>query len=805
MAAIQNKVKLTVLGSLLFLIGLACLIVGEMGFMRILEKDSLNCLYRFRRPKTLNSKIECIWIDEPTMTALGRPPYSADQLHQVLSALDRLGARVIGIEIDCFQNQTFPEKNKISASIVLGLSQTSIGVLDKVPAGPLFAAADSIRLPVGWHLFPGVLDSVACGFACLRIDPCHSLIADYSMPLFLKKNQTILPGFAFALFQHFVSANETQIKHRTAAIEFCRDSTATQRIPLLPDGTIPVNNYRNTGLPEQSGSFHEILSAAQAMTETGNPAVNWSRYRNKIILIGSCLQNSGYRTPFKSEEPLLALQATLLSNFLENDFIRPSGLPLKLAVFFMIYLLILVAVQLRPAFRYAFSGGLLLFLLMTYLFGFLFLNIYFPIWSVVVFIGLGLGSCHWLETVRAWQMKTNLVAEQRPQFMAVANAMTIFTDPFVRVVIFLGRGEKNINLTHTLETDQDCKTRLSAFHRSPQSRSPYSFSIGKLNRLADEIRRLGEIYYSYLQHKQKETLKPIELIRRIGEKIYHEFGLSKTFREIFEVERNPLYLNLVINDPTIPWQWAYDSSRNSFLCDRFPLSFSLAIEKADLKNYNVQPEPEMPLLNQKGVVLLHGNWHGHPDKALHQIEYEITTIKKLIEAKKQIHCASCTDPEDFLSTLDSFIHRGINLRLMHYSGHIEDEQLAIGDDAYLAAGTISQARNLYFYSRPVVFLNGCRSGQLGSLWDKYDDLATEFLACGAAACIITNFDIIETTASKFSETFYHFFLTEQLAVGEALRRTRVVLARPDHAKKYDPDFDITRYFYNLYGDPTVRF
>lgn len=805
MPASQNNVKLIVLGSLLFLIGLACLLFSETGFLRILEKDSLGYLYRLRRPKPLNSKIECIWIDEPTMAMLGRPPYSADYLHQVLSALDRLGARVIGIEIDCFQNQTIPEKNKLSANIVLGLSPTSIGGLDKVKADPFLMATDSVRLPVGWHLFPGVVDSVSCGFACLRIHPCHALVADYSVPLYVEKNQTLLPGFAFSLLKYFENANKAQIKRHTDSIEITRDSGTPHTIPLLSDGTIPVNNYRDSGLPEQSCSFHEILAAAQVMPLAGDPAVNWSRYRNKIILIGSKLQNSGYRTPFKPEEPILVLQATLLSNFLENDFVRPAGFPLKMAVFFIIYFFLIVGVPTRPASRYAISGALLLLLILIYLFGFLFCNLYLPVWNSVIFIGLGSGMCHWWVTSRARRTGAGLVPEKRPQFMAVANATTIFTDPFVRVVIYLGKGEKNSNITHTLETDRDCKTRLSAFHRSPQSRSPYLFPTVKLNRLADEIRRLGDIYYNYLQNNQKETLKPIELIRRIGEKIFHEFGLSKTFREIFEVPQNPMYLNLVIDEPTILWQWAYDSSRNVFLCDQFPLSFSLAIEKADLKNFNVQPEPEMPLLNQKGAVLLHGNWHGHPDKALHQVEYEIGTIKRLLDVKKQIQLASCTDPEEFLSALDSFIHRGINLRLIHYSGHIEDDQLAIGDDAYLAAGTISQARNMFFYSRPVVFLNGCRSGQLGSLWDKYDDLATEFLACGAAACIITNFDIIETTARRFSETFYHFFLTEQLAVGEALRRTRVALARPDNAKKYDPDFDITRYFYNLYGDPTARF
>jgi CHAT domain-containing protein len=89
--------------------------------------------------------------------------------------------------------------------------------------------------------------------------------------------------------------------------------------------------------------------------------------------------------------------------------------------------------------------------------------------------------------------------------------------------------------------------------------------------------------------------------------------------------------------------------------------------------------------------------------------------------------------------------------------------------------------------------------------DKYDDLASEFLASGAAACIVTNQDIIETTARRFSEIFYKNFIQKALSVGEALRQTRIELTNLRIKNKYDPACDITRYFYNLYGDPTVKF
>ena len=41
--------------------------------------------------------------------------------------------------------------------------------------------------------------------------------------------------------------------------------------------------------------------------------------------------------------------------------------------------------------------------------------------------------------------------------------------------------------------------------------------------------------------------------------------------------------------------------------------------------------------------------------------------------------------------------------------------------------------------------------------------------------------------------------------GEALKLTILELGKPDKKHNYDPDYDITRYFYQLFGDPTLKF
>ena len=802
MSPIQSKAKFLII-ALLFAIGVVYFLVNHSDFIQALEKQSLEYLYKFRGEKPFSSHIELIYIDEKTIEQIGRPPYSAEILQEILTGIDRLGARVIGVEVDNFQNQSISRPINIKAGLVWGLSKSCTGTLADVDSKN---EETRHQFPCNWQEFRGIQDTLNCNFAHLRIDPDNYRIARYRVPLFLKKCDILLPAFTFSILKKYFQVEDKRIENLSDKIVLNFKSMPALEIPLSKGTSIPVTYYASQGTAEHSHSFIDILNAVRTLPHGPTDMAHLSIFLDKVVILGSQLKNFGYQTPFASNINGFFLQATLLSDLMQNKFIREAGQSPKLIVYLSIFLLLSVmTLTTNSIWRLGGFGFLLVCLIVFQIFYFLIWGIFIQLWSLLIFSFLVFGAFLVLENFSTAKTTVKKTSGNSLSMPLNVNFSTIFTEPFVRVVILLSKGKKNLNLTHTLETEQDCKSGLSAFHRSPQNKTPYTFPVSKLNRICAETNRLGEIYYNYYQNKQSEMMKPIELLRRIGEKIYHEFGLSKTFNEIFELQRNPLYLNMVIDDPTIPWQWAYDSRQDAFLCDRFPLSFSFAIEKANLKNFEVQPEPEMPLFNQLGALLLHGNWRGHPTRELSQVDQEMEAIKTRILTRENVSLASCTDPDDFLSKLDYFIHKSINLRIIHYSGHIEDNQMEIGDGLYLGAGTLSQARNIYFYSRPVVFLNGCSSGQLGYLWDKYDDLATEFLACGAAACIITNFDIIETTARMFSETFYYYFITDHLSVGEALRKTRIQLSHHVKSEDYDPDFDITRYFYNLYGDPTARF
>jgi hypothetical protein len=64
--------------------------------------------------------------------------------------------------------------------------------------------------------------------------------------------------------------------------------------------------------------------------------------------------------------------------------------------------------------------------------------------------------------------------------------------------------------------------------------------------------------------------------------------------------------------------------------------------------------------------------------------------------------------------------------------------------------------------------------------------------------VVTHGKVPEKTARRFAVLFYKFFVEEKYTIAEAILQTRLAFA---HEKNFDPDYDITPYLYNLYGNP----
>ena len=374
---------------------------------------------------------------------------------------------------------------------------------------------------------------------------------------------------------------------------------------------------------------------------------------------------------------------------------------------------------------------------------------------------------------------------------------------FVKISTVKFRGEHL--LTYLVEPWQCAPEVKKMFEEKIEEKTPYAITEVKIHRLLQKIDHLWKQYTEYIGNHVENQTSPLMLLQEIGELIYNYFGMTGLLNKIFSLHQDEnLHISFFLDNMLIPWLWAFHPQHKQFLCEKFPYGVSFAKEKIDFsihKKRKKYPEKSSSITN---VLILYGDWRGH-SKELTQVHHEIKDLELLLKKNHiKVH-PIYQDADKFANTINDLKNKGENISLIHYSGHIEENMLALGENEFLPVSFLQQTYGLEFFSQPVVFLNGCRSGEIKSMRQRHDNLATEFLDCGASACVVTNFRVPEISAKNFALRFYHYFITEKLTVGEALQKSRIDMAESAFAGNLNPQYDITRYFYNLYGDTTSLF
>jgi len=359
-------------------------------------------------------------------------------------------------------------------------------------------------------------------------------------------------------------------------------------------------------------------------------------------------------------------------------------------------------------------------------------------------------------------------------------------------------------LTHTFEPVAGPEAAFSAFSAGRQEKHPYTLRSEKIRHLKEDLAEVFRMFERYILHGDKSEVSPLEELREIGYRIYRFFGMGGFFSELFALKsEQPFHLDFDLDSLEIPWQLAFDKENEGFLFERFPYGISFATERKPLTQFRGAKALTDYDSRDKGAVLFYGDWSGSK-KALKEVTAETHDVEKILcKAGLAVHLVY-QNIDAFVEAILKIQEDESDLRVIHYSGHVEGNTLAAGKDDYLAAGFLKDAFGLTFNSKPVVFLNGCSSGAVLDLGNKYKNLATEFLACGASACIVTDFPVPETSARNFAQRFYRHFVGSNETVGESLCGTRLEMASSHFSGMTDPEYDITRFFYNLYGDPTAK-
>jgi hypothetical protein len=356
-------------------------------------------------------------------------------------------------------------------------------------------------------------------------------------------------------------------------------------------------------------------------------------------------------------------------------------------------------------------------------------------------------------------------------------------------------------LTHAIEEIRGVGEEFPEMPLGRQEKQPYILRAEKLRHLNMDIAEVFQTYENYVLRGCKQETSPAAALQDIGYRIYRFFGMGGFFARLFALPaQQPVHLEFVLDSLQVPWHFAFDENSESFLFERFPYAISFASHKTTGSGFRGIKEIPPVQAQTPVAILFYGDWRGDR-KELMQVGEEIHDVETVLRKAGIETYPIYQNLDQFAETILRMERQCRNLQLIHYCGHMEGNKLAAGQDDYLAPGFLKETLGLVLHTAPAVFLNGCHSGSAANIGNERDNLAMEFLACGAAACVITDFPVHETSARHFAGRFYQHYANKGETAGEALRRTRMELGRCQHR---DPAYDVTRYFYNLYGDPAVR-
>jgi len=789
---------------------------------KTLEIASIERRFVYRGESTADSDIVLVLWDDPSAAKIELGANFRETVATLVNGLAKMQARVIAVDF-FFEEKKAPFSDSL---LCAALSETPNAVTAFMHY-KVFEREDSVSKPAPKALpideYPGffyALDSVRLmprlqhsstrlGHANFFKDTVTTEIR--SLPLYIKNNATHA-AFALEIAKIYFGITDQQIKVSDGKLALLPAGREPIRIPMSKLGEYEINYLGADAVFARRYSMHEVYSLCRNVIADSAKRIENRDFKDKIVLIGSIIDHDIFVTPFSDFVPGVFIHATVVDNILREQFLIRLQRGSELAILFVVGVLLFwlfssykLSIQILGVTLLLLGYSALTFVVFDHA------RMIAPLVSVVCFILLSAAMqgvyLHVSALKRQKMIKSRIreIANSRVESRLRKQFNSLAPSPYYFFAIDSHEEREDCTFIHWLKLVEPGEPIMTPFE--PEIKVPMSVHRNNVNKLEHDIQKLWERYSQGNEASAQRTDDLGEELKKIGGRIANDFGLKQTFKELFNNNAPSRPLKLAVTNLRIPWHWAFNEQTQDLLCEKYCLGFTFFDPAKEQATKLDRPEPKPNPDKNAGrmAVLYYGDWQGHPHKQLNLVRGQIT---KLHEQLTWQDCSTLVVREkcqDFLNRLTKACTEGYNLRLIHYAGHAERGFLDVGENDYLKSNTISGAFGLSFSSRPLVFLNACSSGRLSEKRDKMDNLCTEFLACGAGACIVTNFDVYEKTAGRFAQIFYEYFVAKNLAAGEALRLAINDLGKPDPKHDYDPDHDITRYFYTLYGDPTVKF
>jgi hypothetical protein len=275
-------------------------------------------------------------------------------------------------------------------------------------------------------------------------------------------------------------------------------------------------------------------------------------------------------------------------------------------------------------------------------------------------------------------------------------------------------------------------------------------------------------------------------VRQIGsylyDELFHEDGFKAFYWETLARLPAGATVQIVSDEPYIPWEIlrpfrerpdGAQEPEQGFLCERFALA----------RWRSGRDQPSRLLLLRVALVA--------PPSNLAYVQKEVEALQAMFGRQIEI----IQDK----TALETFLQSG-QAEVLHFAchGHFNLELPArsaviLGGEYWQPFELTAEYRN-FGRGRPLVFLNACDSGRLGSGLTGLDGWAEAFLKSKASFFIGPLWHAGDEPASRFATVFYQRLL-EGDPVGEAMRQARAAIKQAG---------DATYLSYSLYAHPRLR-
>ena len=291
-----------------------------------LKLGVLDTFFHLKTPPSYNPNIIVIEINDENIDKIGRWPWSREWHAALIYALEGMGARYIFFDI-VFSERSPAEEDKIFSDAIKRSGNVYL---------PFVFPEDLINIDKAIKPLKEFSD-LAKDTGSINISPDIDGTLR-KVPLFFKEGDKIHYHIAMKMAMDYIGAKIDKIDRGSVTIS---NSYKKIKIPLLDRNQMLINWSGGWVDTFRHFSFLSVLAAYKAIEDGEKPDIDIEKFKNSICLIGITAVGlyDIKSVPLEPEYPAIGVFASVLSNIMDERFIRTSPNWISwLFIFFLAFL-----------------------------------------------------------------------------------------------------------------------------------------------------------------------------------------------------------------------------------------------------------------------------------------------------------------------------------------------------------------------------------------------------------------------------------------------------------------------------------